>query len=89
VRRSNDNPNDNPIESGRRRNDSPPSTHTTGCTVTWGKDAADAVHNAIVLEEVAKMAFLTHSLNPQLPMDPALIEKHFSRKHGPNTYYGQ
>ena len=55
----------------------------------WGQSAADAVHNAVVLEEVAKMAFLTHSLNPQLPMTPALIEKHFSRKHGPNAYYGQ
>jgi len=56
---------------------------------TWGKSAADAVHNAVVLEEVAKMALLTHSLNPQLPMNPTLIEKHFSRKHGPNAYYGQ
>ena len=56
---------------------------------TWGKDAADAVHNAVVLEEVAKMAFLTYSLNPQLPMNPTLIEKHFARKHGPNAYYGQ
>jgi len=55
----------------------------------WGKSADDAVHNAVVLEEVAKMAFLTHSLNPQLPMNPALIEKHFARKHGPNAYYGQ
>lgn len=56
---------------------------------TWGKSAADAVHNAVVLEEVAKMAFLTHLLNPQLPMTPALIEKHFTRKHGPDAYYGQ
>ena len=55
----------------------------------WGNNVADAVHNAVVLEEVAKMALLTHSLNPQLPMNPALIEKHFSRKHGPNAYYGQ
>jgi len=55
----------------------------------WGKDADEAVHNALVLEEVAKMAFLTHLLNPQLPMNPLLIEKHFSRKHGPNAYYGQ
>jgi L-ribulose-5-phosphate 4-epimerase len=56
---------------------------------TWGKDAADAVHNAVVLEEVAKMAFLTHSLNPQLPTNPVLTEKHFERKHGPHAYYGQ
>ena len=55
----------------------------------WGKNADDAVHNAVVLEEVAKMAFLTHSLNPQLPMSQALIDKHFARKHGPNAYYGQ
>ena len=55
----------------------------------WGKNAADAVHNAAVLEEVAKMAFLTHALNPLLPMNPMLIEKHFSRKHGPHAYYGQ
>ena len=56
---------------------------------TWGKSAADAVHNAVVLEEVAKKAFLTHSLNPQLPTNPALTEKHFLRKHGPDAYYGQ
>ncbi|MCL2623463.1 MAG: L-ribulose-5-phosphate 4-epimerase AraD, partial [Planctomycetaceae bacterium] len=55
----------------------------------WGKTVTDAVQNAVVLEEVAKMAFLTHSLNPQLPMNPTLIEKHFSRKHGPHAYYGQ
>jgi len=56
---------------------------------TWGKNAADAVHNAVVLEEVARMAILTYSLNPQLPMNPTLIEKHFARKHGPDAYYGQ
>ena len=56
---------------------------------TWGKSAADAVHNAVVLEEVAKMAFLTHALNPQLPANPALMEKHFERKHGADAYYGQ
>ena len=56
---------------------------------TWGTSADNAVHNAVVLEEVAKMAFLTHSLNPQLPISQALIEKHFARKHGPDAYYGQ
>ena len=56
---------------------------------TWGKNTADAVHNAVVLEEVARMALLTCSLNPQLPMNPTLIEKHFARKHGPDAYYGQ
>ena len=55
----------------------------------WGKNADDAVHNAVVLEEVAKMAYISHSLNPGLPMNPLLIEKHFSRKHGPDAYYGQ
>ena len=56
---------------------------------TWGTSADNAVHNAVVLEEVAKMALLTHSLNPQLPMSQALIDKHFARKHGPDAYYGQ
>lgn len=56
---------------------------------TWGKDAAEAVHNAVVLEQVAKMAFIAKSVNPNLTMNPLLIEKHYSRKHGPNAYYGQ
>lgn len=56
---------------------------------TWGKDAAEAVHNAVVLEQVAKMAFIAKSINPNLTMNPLLIEKHYSRKHGPNAYYGQ
>ncbi|MCQ2135945.1 MAG: L-ribulose-5-phosphate 4-epimerase [Bacteroidales bacterium] len=55
----------------------------------WGKDAAEAVHNAVVLEQVAKMAQLAYSINPSLTMNPLLVEKHFSRKHGPNAYYGQ
>jgi L-ribulose-5-phosphate 4-epimerase len=56
---------------------------------TWGKDAFEAVHNAVVLEQVAKMAFIAKSLNPQLTMNPLLIEKHYARKHGPGAYYGQ
>ncbi|MBQ9883115.1 MAG: L-ribulose-5-phosphate 4-epimerase [Bacteroidaceae bacterium] len=56
---------------------------------TWGKDAAEAVHNAVVLEQVAKMAFIAKSVNPNLTMNPLLIEKHYSRKHGPGAYYGQ
>ena len=81
------------VECFREQNINP--MHVPGVLVSnhgpfaWGKDAADAVHNALVLEEVAKMAFLTHSLNPQLPMNSTLIEKHFARKHGPNAYYGQ
>ncbi len=57
---------------------------------TWGKDAADAVHNAVVLEEVAKMAFKTELINPHVTPAPAhIVEKHFFRKHGTNAYYGQ
>jgi len=69
--------------------------HTPGVLVknhgpfSWGKDADNAVHNAVVMEEVAKMATLSYSINPNLTMNPLLIEKHFSRKHGPNAYYGQ
>jgi len=55
----------------------------------WGADAAAAVRNAAVLEEVAKMASISFSLNPTLEMNQSLIEKHYSRKHGPGAYYGQ
>ncbi|WP_411750772.1 L-ribulose-5-phosphate 4-epimerase [Serratia marcescens] len=56
----------------------------------WGKDAADAVHNAVVLEEVAIMAMATRQLAPAIaPMQPALLDKHFLRKHGKHAYYGQ
>lgn len=70
-------------------------THTPGVLVknhgpfAWGKSPADAVHNAVVMEQVAKMASIAYSVNPALTMNPLLIEKHFSRKHGPNAYYGQ
>ncbi len=69
--------------------------HTPGVLVknhgpfSWGKDAAEAVHNAVVLEQVAKMAYIAYGVNPSLTMNPLLIEKHFSRKHGPGAYYGQ
>lgn len=69
--------------------------HTPGVLVknhgpfTWGRDAGEAVHNAVVLEQVAKMAFISKTLNPDLTMNPLLVEKHFSRKHGPKAYYGQ
>ena len=57
---------------------------------TWGKSPAEAVHNAVVLEEVAKMAARTEQLNPQAVPAPAHVQdKHFSRKHGPKAYYGQ
>lgn len=56
----------------------------------WGKDAENALHNAVVLEEVAKMAYHTVHLNPDIkPIDQELLDKHFLRKHGSNAYYGQ
>lgn len=57
---------------------------------TWGKDAAEAVENACILESVAEMAVLTNSLHKKLiPIDSTLLDKHFFRKHGKNAYYGQ
>ena len=56
---------------------------------SWGKDAAEAVYHAAVMEEVAKMAAIAFGINPRLTMNPHLIRKHFSRKHGPGAYYGQ
>jgi L-ribulose-5-phosphate 4-epimerase len=57
---------------------------------TWGKNAFDAVHNAVVLEEVAKMAYRCEQLNPNNPPAPKeLQDKHYFRKHGENAYYGQ
>ena len=57
---------------------------------TWGKTAAKAVYNSAVLETVAQMAMLTESINPSVPrLKKALTQKHFERKHGPNSYYGQ
>ena len=69
--------------------------HTPGVLVknhgpfSWGKDADQAVYNDVVMEQVAKMAFISLSVNPDTTMNPLLVEKHFSRKHGPNAYYGQ
>lgn len=69
--------------------------HTPGVLVknhgpfTWGKTPHEAVHNAVVLEQVARMASISFAVNPNLTMNPLLVEKHFSRKHGPNAYYGQ
>jgi L-ribulose-5-phosphate 4-epimerase len=56
---------------------------------TWGKNPYDAVHNAVVLEQVAKLASIAYSINPQLTMNPLLVQKHFYRKHGEGAYYGQ
>ena len=69
--------------------------HTPGVLVknhgpfTWGKNPADAVYNAKVLEQCAHMAYISFTLNPQTRMSPLLVEKHYSRKHGPDAYYGQ
>lgn len=57
---------------------------------SWGQDAHKAVHNAVVMEEVAKMAFYTFGLTPDIvAIDQVLLDKHFLRKHGSNAYYGQ
>lgn len=57
---------------------------------TWGPSAAKAVENAVTLEQVARMAFLTATLAPAAPpLDAAVRDKHFERKHGPGAYYGQ
>ncbi|HOD68304.1 MAG: L-ribulose-5-phosphate 4-epimerase [Bacteroidaceae bacterium] len=69
--------------------------HTPGVLVknhgpfSWGNSPANAVYNAKVMEECAKMAYISLTLNPETIMNPLLIEKHFMRKHGPNAYYGQ
>ena len=57
---------------------------------TWGKDAQKAVYNSAVLEEIAKMAFITETINADaLRLKNSLIKKHYERKHGKNSYYGQ
>ncbi|MCC8094921.1 MAG: L-ribulose-5-phosphate 4-epimerase [Tannerellaceae bacterium] len=69
--------------------------HTPGVLVanhgpfSWGKDAEESVHNAVVMEQVARMAYLSYGINPELKMNTHLITKHFNRKHGPGAYYGQ
>ena len=56
---------------------------------SWGKDEHDAVHNAKVIDEVARMAYYNESLGNTSPVDPYLLEKHYQRKHGKDAYYGQ
>ena len=70
--------------------------HTPGIVVyqhgpfSWGKDAVDAVHNAVVMEEVAKMAYRAETINPRIqPAPQELQDKHYNRKHGAGAYYGQ
>jgi L-ribulose-5-phosphate 4-epimerase len=56
---------------------------------SWGKDAAASVYHAVVMEKVAEMAMKTLQLNPHAAMPQYILDKHYSRKHGPNAYYGQ
>jgi L-ribulose-5-phosphate 4-epimerase len=57
---------------------------------SWGNNPHDAVHNAVVIEEVCKIAFHTYALNPAAaPIEQSLLDKHYLRKHGKNAYYGQ
>jgi L-ribulose-5-phosphate 4-epimerase len=56
---------------------------------SWGKDAFDAVHNAVVLEEIAAMATSTRALNASIRIQDELLDKHYNRKHGKDAYYGQ
>ena len=56
---------------------------------SWGTSPDNAVYNAKVMEQCAKMAFISFSVNPLTTMNPLLVEKHYNRKHGPNAYYGQ
>lgn len=56
---------------------------------SWGKDAFDAVHNAVVLEEISAMAIATRALNADICIQKELLDKHYNRKHGSGAYYGQ
>ncbi|CAH8210858.1 L-ribulose-5-phosphate 4-epimerase [Vibrio aestuarianus] len=81
------------IEEFKHRNIDPmavPSVIVAGhAPFSWGKDANDAVHNAVVLEEISAMALATRSLNSGIKIQPELSDKHYLRKHGDNAYYGQ
>ena len=57
---------------------------------TWGKDAAESVYHAVVLEEIARMAYLTKAIDPARgPLKQEIVDKHYLRKHGKDAYYGQ
>ena len=76
--------------SGKDPMDAPAALVFSHGPFTWGRDAAEAVHNAVVLETVAEMAFMARVQNPQIePMQQALLDRHFLRKHGKDAYYGQ
>lgn len=82
------------VEELRRHNREPLSVPGILCKnhgpFTWGKDAGEAVHNAVVLEEVAKMAYMSEMINARIqPAKQTLQDKHYYRKHGADAYYGQ
>jgi L-ribulose-5-phosphate 4-epimerase len=75
---------------GRQPDDIPAVLVHSHGPFTWGKDAHNAVHNAVVLEELAFMAFHTEAIAPNKEtMQQELLDKHYLRKHGKNAYYGQ
>jgi L-ribulose-5-phosphate 4-epimerase len=56
----------------------------------WGRDAAESVYHAVVLEEIARMAYLTKTIDPsKSPLKQSILDKHYLRKHGKDAYYGQ
>lgn len=78
----------------RRQNKDPMAVPAVLCKnhgpFVWGKNAKEAVHNAVVLEEIAKMAYMAEIINPEIkPAPQELQDKHYYRKHGANAYYGQ
>ncbi len=81
------------VEEFEKRNIDPqamPGAIITGhAPFTWGKDGSDAVHNAVVMEEVAAMATATRAISPDVAIKPELLDKHYNRKHGKDSYYGQ
>ena len=82
------------VEEWKRLNKDPMAVPAVLCKnhgpFAWGKNAKEAVHNAVVLEEVAKMAYRAEVINPKvLPAPQELQDKHYYRKHGANAYYGQ
>lgn len=82
------------VETFAKRNINPAHVPAVICAshgpFTWGKNPAQAVYHAVVLEEVAKMALFTRQIDPDAaPAPEHVLDKHFMRKHGPNAYYGQ
>lgn len=77
-------------ERGLKPNEYPGALQQCHGPFAWGKSPVDAADNALILESVAKMAILTRGINPGVrPVPDYVLEKHYSRKHGPNAYYGQ